>query len=118
MKTRALLFVVITVLATLTKVSAATYLLEPIADARVLNYPGDTGVNYAADILSVYTESSTGNTQRTFIQFDLSGITLAPTQIVQSATLTLVANTSFGVNNNLPMQIYRVTAPWTETGVT
>ena len=98
---------------------AATYSLEPAADARVINYPTFQNNNYGSDILSCYTESSSLNTQRTFIQFDLSAISLAPTQVVQSATLTLTAYTGFGTNTGFqPMEIYRVVAPWTEGGLT
>jgi len=119
MKTRGIFIVVLIALVTLTKVSAATYSLEPSADARVIDLPGFQNNNYLGNILSCYTESSSLNTQRTFIQFDLSSITLAPTQIVQSATLTLFAYTGFGTNTGFqPMEIYRVVAPWTESGLT
>jgi disaggregatase-related protein len=106
-------------LAGLTTVWAATYSLAPAADARVIAYPGYLNLNFGSDILSCYTDSSGLNTQRTFIQFDLSSITLAPTQIVQSATLTLTAGTSFGTNTGFqPMQIYRVSSPWSEASLT
>lgn len=119
MKTRWLLLVVLAVLAISTKASAATYSLEPTADARVITYPGYLNLNFGNDILSCYTDTPSVNTQRTFIQFDLSSITLAPTQIVQSATLTLTASLSFGDNaGHLPMEIYRIVAPWTEGSVT
>jgi len=98
---------------------AATYSLEPSADARIILYPGYLNLNFGSDILSCYTDSSSLNTQRTFIQFDFSGITLAPTQIVQSATLTLTATTSFGTNTGFqPMEIYRMVSQWSEASVT
>ena len=119
MKTRRLPVVVFMALATLTKAPAATYSFEPTADARVISYPGYLNLNFAADILSCYTDSSAVNTQRTFIQFDLSSITLASTQIVKSATLTMTASTSFGDNaSHLPMQIFRMVSPWAEGSVT
>jgi len=119
MKRYAICFVVMAALAVLTKAGAATYSLEPVADARIIQYPGYLNLNFSSDILSCYTDSSGLNTQRTFIQFDLSSITLAPTQIVQSATLTLVASTSFGNNSGFqPMQIYRVVSPWSEGSMT
>jgi Disaggregatase related repeat len=120
MKLIAIFFTAITVLVTLTKAKAATYSLEPVADARVIHLSGASydSANYASDILSVYTDSSQLNTQRTFIQFDLSSITLATNEAVQSATLTLIASTAFGSNPAKPMEIYRVLSPWTETGLT
>jgi len=119
MKWSAIFFATMAALAGLTTAAATTYSLEPVADARVINFSGYQNLNFAADILSCYTDSSGLNTQRTFIQFDLSGITLAPTQIVQSATLTLTAGTSFGNNIGFrPMEIYRVLLPWTEGSVT
>jgi hypothetical protein len=98
---------------------ATTYTLEPVADARVISLSGgfDT-MNYAADILSVYTSISGGNTQRTFMTFNLSSVSLASTQRVDSAVLTLHASTAFGGNPAKPMEIFRVTAPWTESGLT
>ena len=119
MKTRGLFVVVFTALMTLLKASAATYSMEPSADARIIGIPGFQNNNYMVDILSCYTESSALNTQRTLIQFNLSSITLAPTQIVQSAILTLIAGTSFGTNTGFqPMEIYRVVAPWDEASMT
>ncbi|HEY9510485.1 MAG TPA: DNRLRE domain-containing protein [Verrucomicrobiae bacterium] len=101
-----------------TKGLAASYLLLPIADARVINFPGYQTGNFGVDILSVYTESSAVNTQRTFIKFDLSGITVAANETVQSAMLTLIASTGFGDNHtSQPMEIYRVVSPWTESGL-
>jgi hypothetical protein len=119
MKTGTILVAVVTLLATLTEARATTYFLQPVADARVIDLPGYQNLNFASDILSCYTEAPNDNTQRTFIQFDLSSLALASTQIVQSATLTLTASTAFGTNNGFqPMEIYRVLAPWTETGLT
>ncbi len=104
---------------TLLNASAATYSFEPSADARVIHLPGFENNNYVNDILSCYTDSSGLNTQRTFIQFDLSSITLAPTQIVQSATLTVIASTAYGTNTGFqPMEIYRVVTPWDEATMT
>jgi len=119
MKTRGLFVIVLTALMTLWKVSAATYSMEPSADARIIGIPGYQNNNYVVDFLSCYTESSALNTQRTLIQFNLSSIALAPSQIVQSATLTLIAMTSFGTNTGFqPMEIYRVVAPWDEATMT
>lgn len=112
-------FAALAALVVLIKVSAATYSLEPTADARVISYPGYLNLNFGNDILSCYTESSGVNTQRTFLYFDLSSVTLASTQIVQSATFTLTASTSFGDNaSHQPMEIYRMVVPWTEGSVT
>ncbi len=117
MRTRAILFALITTAVVLTNAIAATYSLQPVADARVIDIPGDTTVNFGGDFLSVYT--AVGNVQRSLIQFDLSSITLATNETVQSATLTLIASTDFGFNDTQqPMEIYRVLSPWTETGVT
>jgi Disaggregatase related repeat len=119
MKLPGIVFVAMIALAALTKAAAATYSLEPVADARVLGIPGSFETqNYAGDILSVYTAASENNTQRTFIQFDLSPISLATNERVVSATLTLIASTAFGINNSKAMEIYRVLSPWTETGLT
>ena len=119
MKLRALLLSAITVLVLLTKATAATYSLGPVADARVIHGSGfDTG-NYSTEILSVYTSSSgIINTQRTFIRFDLSSIPLPLNAHVDSAILTLTASTAFGTNSSKPMEVYRVLSPWTETGLT
>jgi hypothetical protein len=119
MKRRSIFLATVTVLVWLTKAIAATYSLAPAADARVIDIQGYQNNNYTNDILSCYTDSPLLNTQRTFIRFDLSSISLAPTQIVQSATLTLIAYTGFGTNTGFqPMEIYRVVAPWTESGLT
>jgi hypothetical protein len=119
MKRCAIFFATVIVLVLFTKALAVTYSMEPTADARVINISGFQNNNYVNDILSCYTDSSGLNTQRTFIQFDLSGITLTSTQIVQSATLTLIASIAYGTNTDFqPMEIYRVVAPWTETGLT
>ena len=87
MKTRGLFVVVLTALMTLLKVSAATYSIEPSADARIIGIPGYQNNNYVVDFLSCYTESSALNTQRTLIQFNLSSIALAPSQIRVDAVL-------------------------------
>jgi hypothetical protein len=95
----------------------ASYDLLPIKDARVLGfYPGYEDVNFKADILSAYTAA--GNVQRTFMQFDLGGVVLEPGQRLASATLKLIASTGFGGSNGKPMEIYAVTRPWTEDGMT
>lgn len=92
---------------------AATFALEPVADARVISYGGALDVsNYATDFLSVYTMA--GNVQRTFLQFDLSGIALASNERVESAVLTLTASTAWGGNTGRAMEVYRVVAPWSE----
>jgi len=119
MKTRGVFIIFVVALMAFWKLSAATYSFEPIADTRVINYPGYQIKNFYNDILACYTDSSAMNTQRTFIYFDLSSITLGPTQVVQSATLTLSAYTAYGFNtNHMPMEIYRVVAPWTDTSLT
>lgn len=110
----AVFFATVIVPAALTRATAATYSLEPVADARV--YSGNGMENFAIDILSVYTGA--GNTQRTFVQFDLSSITLRTNEQVTSAIFTLTASTAFGGNPSQPMEVYRVLAPWTETGLT
>jgi hypothetical protein len=117
MKTGAIIIVVVAVWTALTGVKAATYSLEPVADARLLSRSDFLHQNYATDILAVYTVTSELNTQRTCIQFDLTAI--ATNQQVQSATLTLIAATSFGNNStHQPMEIYRLVSAWTETGMT
>jgi hypothetical protein len=117
MKTGAIFFVAVAVWAALMGAKAATYSLEPVADARLLSRSDFLHQNYATDLLSAYTVTSELNTQRTCIQFDLS--TIATNQQVQSATLTLIAATSFGNNSaQQPMEIYRLVSPWTETGMT
>jgi hypothetical protein len=119
MKRLTTFFVMASALIGLVTTKAATYSLEPTADARVIAFPGYLNLNFGSDILSCYTDSAAVNTQRTFVYFDLSSITLASTQIVQSATFTLTATTSFGDNaSHLPMQIYRMVSPWTEASVT
>ena len=98
---------------------SATYTLEPSADARIISLGGTfDNQNYATDILSVYTSTSSANLQRTVMQFDLSGIVLAGNERVGSAVLTLVASTAYGGNPGQPMEVYRVLAPWNEQTVT
>jgi hypothetical protein len=117
MKTGAIIIVAVAVWTALAKATAATYSLDPVADVRAISFLADQNVNFFGDFLSVYTVSSENNTQRTFIQFDLSAI--ATNQQVESATLTLTASTGFGNNNTQqPMEVYRVLSPWTETGLT
>jgi hypothetical protein len=89
-----------------------------VADARVIDIPGDSypNANYEKDFLSVYT--APGNVQRTFMRFDFSGIAFPPGQQVSSAILRLNATTGFGVSRGLPTEVYRVTQPWTEKGLT
>lgn len=96
--------------------NAATIELAPIQDARVLGLPGYTDVNFQTDILSVYSHDQ--NIQRTLMQFDLGQVALEPGVRLGAATLTLTASTGFGVSNGKPMEIYRVTRPWTEAGLT
>jgi hypothetical protein len=97
--------------------AAATFTLEPEADARVLNIPGSfQNANYDDDILSVYTAQ--GNEQRTFIRFDLSGIIPPAGERLSTAMLSMAARREFGDSEGLPMEVYRVTLPWTETGLT
>jgi hypothetical protein len=93
---------------------AATFVLEPVADVRILGISGHESRNDANDILSVYTAS--GNVQRTLIRFD--GISVQAGERVSSAVLSLVASTGFGGSNGRPMEVYRVTVPWTENGAT
>jgi hypothetical protein len=98
---------------------AGTYRLEPSADARIISYGGTLDrQNYATDFLSIYTSTNDGNLQRTLMQFDLSGIVLAGNERVGSAVLTLVASTAYGGNPGVPMEVYRVLAPWNEQSLT
>jgi hypothetical protein len=119
MKTLAIFFSVVTAFSAVTNARATTFSLQPIADARILNISGYLNSNFGSDILSVYTSTSGLNTQRTLIQFNLSSITLATNEQIQTATFTLIAATAFGNNNTTQrMEIYRVLSPWTETGLT
>ena len=105
MKLTAIFFFTAIALAVLMQASATTYSLEPAADARVIHFPGYDTQNFASDILSVYTSTSGGNTQRMFVQFNLGTITLATNEHVESATLTLTALTGFGTNSSQPMEV-------------
>lgn len=96
--------------------AAASYELLPSQDARILGLPGYENANFTADILSLYTQGQ--NIQRTLMQFDLSGVVLEPGERLASATLTLSAFLGFGGSNGRPMEIYAVTRPWTEDGLT
>jgi hypothetical protein len=96
--------------------AAASYEVPPVQDARILGLTGYESANFQQDILSVYTED--GNVQRTLLQFDLSQVVLAPTERLGSATLRLHASVGFGASEGQPMEIFAVTRPWTEDGVT
>jgi hypothetical protein len=96
--------------------AAASYELLPSQDARILGLPGYENANYKADILSVYTHGQ--NIQRTMMQFDLSGVALEPGQRLASATLTLSAGLGYGGSGGRPMEIYALSRPWTEDGLT
>jgi hypothetical protein len=118
MKCSTILSGALLVMASCVNLRAAIYTLQPIADTRAINYPGYQPLNFGTEILSVYTLSANQNTQRTFIQFDLSSITLATNESISSATLTLTALTAYGNNNtHEPMEVYRMLSPWTETGL-
>jgi hypothetical protein len=95
---------------------AASYELAPSQDARILGLPGYETANFRDDILSVYTSGA--NVQRTVIEFDLGPVGLAPTERVGSATLRLQASVGFGGSGGQPMEVYALTQPWTEDGVT
>jgi len=95
---------------------AAPLELAPSQDARILRLGGYGDANFATDILSVYTFQD--NIQRSLIQFDLSQVGLTPGMRVGSAQLVLTASTSYGPSNGKPMEAYRVTREWAETGLT
>jgi hypothetical protein len=91
--------------------------LTPTQDVRILSFPTVTDTPEPNGFLSVFTTTGNNNLQRTLIQFDLSSIPAGST--INSATLTLNADTRFGGNAaNQPMDLYRVTRPWTEAEVT
>lgn len=97
----------------------ADFNVAPTRDARILRIDGSPAyevTNYKTDILSVY--NSGGNQQRTLIEFDLGAVVLEPGQRLATATLTLTASTGFGGSGGQPMEIYQVSRPWTEDGVT
>jgi hypothetical protein len=96
--------------------AAASYELLPSQDARILGLGGYDNANYKTDILSVYTFG--GNVQRTLMRFDLSGVVLETGQRLSSATLTLSASLSYGGSGGQPTEIYALTRPWTEDGLT
>lgn len=96
--------------------AAASYELAPVQDARILGLSGYEGTNFRDDILSVYTLDE--NVQRTLLQFDLSPVVLAPTERIGSATLRLHASVGFGASEGQPMEVFAVTQPWIEDGVT
>jgi hypothetical protein len=97
---------------------AATFTLEPDADARIIDIPGPgfPNANYETDILSVYTAAA--NVQRTLMRFDLSGVNLPLGERVSAAVLSMVASTGYGASEGQPMEVYRVIAPWNEKGLT
>lgn len=101
-------------------VLAETWVLPAAADARILRIgpdPGYQNANYQQDMLSVYHVGD--NQQRTLLRFDLSPVVLPPGQRLVSAQLRLVASTGFGGNpEGRPMEVWRVTRPWTESQVT
>ncbi len=94
----------------------STTVLNP-DDVRILK--GAPNTNYDPDptgfpILSVYTVGT--NVQRSLIDFNLDSLAGCT---IQSATLTLYANTGWGTNSGLKaMDIYRVTRAWDEDDAT
>lgn len=88
--------------------------LNPTADARIGNYLGTDGTSKA---LSVYNDGT--QFQRSLLKFDLSAF--ATNEVITNVILKLYANSAFwpqGNSNGLPIEVYRVTAPWDETAVT
>jgi hypothetical protein len=76
------------------------------------NYHGHT-----EDFLSVY-NGGPGNTQHSFIQFDLSAI--PANQTIAFASLTVYRDSTIwgGGDNGQPTNVYRVTTPWVNTDAT
>src|SRR5262245_51172343 len=99
-----------------TLASAATFVLEPEADVRLLGIPGYENANDEKQILSVYTQP--GNVQRTLIRFNFTELSAAPGEHVVSAALSLRASTGFGGSKGRPTEVYRATAPWNEKAAT
>ncbi len=99
---------------------ADTWVLEAAADARILRIGTVEfyqDANYRNDILSVYHVGD--NEQRSLLKFDLSPVVLPAGHRLLSARLRLVASTAFGGNpTGQPMEVWRVTHPWTESEVT
>lgn len=99
---------------------AETWALEATAAARILrigNAEFYQDANYRNDILSVYHVGD--NEQRSLLKFDLSPVVLPAGHRLLSARLRLVASTAFGGNPaGQPMEVWRVTQPWTESEVT
>lgn len=94
--------------ATVGVASAVTVTLHATADNRLLSFSPNTNDNQ--EFIGTYTTS--GNEQRTLIQFDyssLSGMT------VLSATLRLYGASFSGSSAATSMDLYRVTQDWSET---
>jgi len=96
--------------------SAAVYELGPTQDARILGLGSHQANNFRDDILSVYTMDA--NVQRTLLQFNLGQVVLAPGERLASATLTLYASLGYGGTGGQPTELYAVSRPWSEDGLT
>jgi len=88
----------------------------PLKDAYVReNFPT---TNYGADS-SLYVRSNTGDNARSLFEFDLSSI--PPNRTITGAKLYLyVTGEGWSAQSYFPRNydLYRVTSPWTESGVT
>lgn len=91
---------------------ATMVILTPAADARLLSNSGNEG---SSSFLSAYNQP--GVAQRSVIQFDLAPIPSGNS--INSAILTLRVQPILLSNpSGFPIEVYRVTQPWTEAGVT
>jgi hypothetical protein len=91
--------------------ASATTTLAPVADAYVRD-GGSAGTNFGADpTLQVKNTSAAGNNRRTFLKFDLSGVTgpvtSAKLRLFGNHATATTADSAFAVANNT----------WTESGI-
>ena len=112
MKTATLSAIVAAVLASAAPLGAQTASLNATADARVLSGAGNT--NYGSqDVLSLH--HSSGNVQRTFVNFDLTGY--AGVSLTSDAVLTLRASGSGGTALT-GVYLGTANAAWAENTIT
>ena len=91
---------------------ATFYTNYPTGDSRMY-FSNTNWSEGASGYLSVYDDGA-GNSQRTVVQFDLSG--LPGGLSVASATLTLYPRWAGTSQTGNPVEVYRVTSSWTEGG--
>jgi hypothetical protein len=103
----------------LATVPISTCTLEPSADSYVDQATLQQGSNFGG-VTTLQVESSqivaVPTNKRSFVKFDLSSCSIPAAAAVQSATFSIFLSTA--PNQSRTWNIDRVTASWTETGIT